>query len=123
MKIIGTFGLVVIASIPFQQSAQARGYGGGRSFSSAPHFSAPSAHYSGGGSRNFSPSRSNYAPGPRYSSGAHYRNRGYAGAGTRRAVNRTTALNPRYYSNPASRFAGNRRANLSSRDYSTARLA
>jgi hypothetical protein len=123
MKMIGTFGLVVIASIPCLQSAHARGYGGGRSFSSAPHFSAPSAHYSGGGSRNFSPSRSYYAPGPRYSSGATYRNRGYAGAGTRRAVNRTSALNPRYYSTPGSRSAGNRRANLSSRDYSTARLA
>ena len=123
MKIIGTLSLVVIASIPFLPSAQARGYGGGRSFSgggrsfsSAPHFS--------GGSRSFSASRANYyAPSARYSPGAAYRSRSYAGTGTRRAINRTTALNPRYYSASGSRLAGNRKANLTPRDYSTGRLA
>ena len=131
MKIIGTFTVVVIASIPFLPSAQARGYGGGggrsfsgggRSFSSAPHFSAPAAQYSGG-SRSYSGGGSRYyAPAARSYSGATYRNRGYAGSGSRRAVNRTTALNPRYYSASGSRFAGNRRTNLSGRDYSTGRV-
>jgi len=127
MKIIGTFSLVVIASIPFVSSAQARGYGGGRSFSgggrsfsSAPHFSAP--HYSGG-SRSFSASRSQYYAPARSSSGAGYRNRSFAAAGPRHAINRTTALNPRYYSASGSRFAGNRRTNFTPRNYSTGRLA
>jgi hypothetical protein len=121
MKIIGTFSLVVIASIPFVPSTQARGYGGGRSFSSAPHFSAP--HFSGG-SRNFSASRSQYsAPAARYSSGTAYRNRSYVRPGTRHAINRTTALNPRYYSTSGPRFSGSRRANLTPRNYSTGRVA
>jgi Putative peptidoglycan binding domain len=130
MKIIGTFGVVVAASIALLQPAEGRsggGHSGGgsfHSFSSGPHFSNSAGHSSRAG--NY------YRSAPRYhsqamrsSSQAAYRNRNYTRSTSHyssRAVsrnrvvtdsrqvssNRTTALNPRV--DP--RFNSRRAANL-----------
>lgn len=111
MKRIYLLGVVVAVSFALLQSVEARG--GSHSFSSAPHFSAPSRSYSGphssysnGASRYYSASRvysmsnrSSFAARPRFSS-------------------TTTALrNPTYTSSPR-RFSGDRTAAFNSRTYS-----
>jgi hypothetical protein len=113
MKIIGTFGVVVTASLALLQPAQGGSRGNGRSFSPAQHYSAPAAHFSGA-RRNFSAGAARYsAPSARFSSGAGFRNRSYSSSGPRFTVNRTSALNPRIYSGP--RSAVNRTTALSPR--------
>lgn len=135
MKIIGTFGVVIVASIALLQPAEGRPRGGGRSFSSAPHFSRSAGsfssrpHYSRSAPR-FSTSASRYSSraayhnrtysrsgsSPRLSSQAKYRNR-TAYQSRQRAVNRTTALNPRADSRVDSRNAANRRAAVRSQGF------
>jgi hypothetical protein len=105
MKIIGTFAVVVVASVALLQPAQGRSHGGGRSFSSAPHFSAPARNFSGH-SRSFSNSAPRYYhSSPRFSSRAVYRNRT---SGARFS----TAHNPRVYSASNARLSATRRAAL-----------
>ena len=123
MKIIGTLGLAVMASIALVQPAQGSSRGSGRSVSSAPHFSAPAAR-SSGQQRGFSASPRRYYPSAaRFSSGATFRNRSSAGSSRRLAINRTTALSPGFYSASGPRLAAGRRANLNPKNYSSARLA
>jgi hypothetical protein len=113
MKTIGIFGVVVIASVALLQPAQGRSArgGGSHSFSSAHHFSS-AGHYSNH-SRNFSGNTARYyRSGPHYSSQAAFRNRTNSVSGTRRTVNRTTALNPRSYSASGPRLSANRRNTL-----------
>jgi hypothetical protein len=139
MKIMGTFGVVVIASIALLQPADGRQRGGGghgRSFSSGHNFSGAGRNYSNH-SRNFSRSTANnYRSSPRassqaaynrayrnsgssrrYSSQAAYRNRDYSAYGRRRSVNRTTALNPRSYSAARQRVSSNRRSDYRARGF------
>lgn len=112
MKTIGIFGVVVIASIALLQPAQGRSRGSGGSFSSAHHYSAPAGHFSNY-HRNFSGNTPRYYRStPHYSSQAAFRNRANSVSGTRRAVNRTTALNPRAYSAASPRLSANRRNTL-----------
>lgn len=125
MKIIGTFGVVVAASIALLQPAEGRSRGGSfHSFSSAPRFSTSSGHFSSR-SNNYSRSALRYySPAMRSSSPAAYRSRSYTRSDSRfasRAVsrnrvdagsrqfrsNRTTALNPRVDSRFDSRRAAN----------------
>src|SRR5438477_230085 len=119
MKIIGTFGLVVTASIALLQPAQGGSRGSGRSFSPAQHYSAPAAPYSHYSSapRSYSAGAARYYSAARFSSGATFRNRSYSYSGPRLSVNRTTALNPRTYS--ASRQTVNRTAALRSQALNT----
>jgi hypothetical protein len=114
MKIIGTFGLAMIASIALLQPAQGGSRGGGHSSSSGPHFSGSAGHFAGG-HRSFSGGGARFHTSPaHFSSQGAFRNR--AAFGPRQfAVNRTTALNPRVYSRSTSRFAGNRASALNSR--------
>lgn len=108
MKIIGTFAVVVTASIALLQPAEGRPRGSGHSFS-APRFSS-GGHYS---NRSYSAPSTRYsAPTARYSSQPAYRNRTYSrsaprytsrsvsrnrvGAGPRDAVDRNSALNPKF---------------------------
>lgn len=139
---MGTFGVVVIASIALLQPAEGRQRGGGggghgRSFSSGHHSSGSGRNFSNH-SRNFSGSGANYyrssprvssqaayrnrayrASGSsrRYSSPAAYRNRDYSVSGRRRSVDRTTALNPRAYSASRQRVSANRRSELRSQGF------
>lgn len=109
MKIIGTFGVVVIASIALLQPADGRprggGGGGGRSFSSGHSFSSGSARHYSGGSRNFSRSNARaYGSTPRYSSQRSFRNSAYSRSNSSRRFSSQPALrnrssNPRYASN------------------------
>jgi hypothetical protein len=118
MKKIYLFAVVVAVSFALLRSVEARGTT--RSFSSTPHFSAPTRSYSGpsrsyssGASRSYSASRvssmssrSSFAARPRFTPA-------------------TTALrNPTYTSSPR-RFTGNRTAAFNSRTYdrSSTRLA
>src|ERR1700704_341294 len=110
MKTIGIFGVVVIASVALLQPAQGRSRGGGgHSFSPAHQYSASGGHYSNY-HRNYSGNAARYYhSSPYYSSQAAYRNRAYSVSGPRRAVTRTTALNPRAYSAANPRLSANRR--------------
>jgi hypothetical protein len=139
MKIIGTFAVVMAASIALLQPAEGRPRGGGRSFSSAPHFSRSAgsfssrSHYSRS-APHFSTSASRYSSraannnrtyyrsvsSSRYSSQAKYRNR-TAYQQRQLAVNRRTALNPRADSRFDSRHANGRRANLRQQDFNNSR--
>ena len=121
MKIIGTFGLVVTASVALLQPAQGGSRGSGRSFSPGGHFSAPSHHYSGA-SRNYSSGAArSYAPSSRFSSGANFRNRSYTSSPARFSDNRATTLNSRSYYGSGARFSADRTAAFNSRVSSNAR--
>ena len=96
MKIIGTFGVVVIASIALLQTAEARPRGGGgRSFGGG--FS--SGHSFSSGSRSYAPrsfsSSFPYRSGPRYSSQPSSRYRGYSPANSARRSSSQAALRNR----------------------------
>jgi len=110
---MGTFSVVVIASIALLQPAEGRqrgGGGGGRSFSSGHSFSSGSARQFSGGSRNFSRSNTGaYRSAPRYSSQRSFRNSGYSRSNSTRRSSSQAALRNRS-SNP--RFA-NRTADFS----------
>lgn len=129
MKIIGTFGVVVAASIALLQPAEGRSRGSFHSFSSAPHSSTSAGHFSSRSSNYYRSAPRNYSPATRSSSQAAYRNKTYTHSSSRfssRAVsrnrvaadsrqfrsNRTTALNPRVDSRFDSRRAANRTAGL-----------
>ena len=112
---MGTFSVVVIASIALLQPAEGRqrgggSGGGGRSFSSGHSFSSGSARQFSGGSRNFSRSNTGaYRSAPRYSSQRSFRNSGYSRSNSTRRSSSQAALRNRS-SNP--RFA-NRTADFS----------
>jgi putative peptidoglycan binding protein len=122
MKRIYLVIVAVAVSFVLLESAEARG--SGRSFSSAPHFSAPmvrsapSRSFSGGPRYNsaarFSSSRTFYnrsytAMSPRYSGATAFRNPSYVSSRARFAANRTTAFNSRTYSRSNAQLAaGNR---------------
>jgi hypothetical protein len=116
MKIIGTFGLVVTASIALLQPAQGGSRGSGRSFSPAQHYSASAAHYSSA-PRSFSAGSARYAPSARFSSGAAFRNRSYSYSGPRLSVNRANALSQTTYSASTARLAAGRTAALRSQAF------
>lgn len=93
VKIIGTFGVVVTASIALLQPAQGNSQRGGHSSSSpAHHFSASAGHFSSrprsfpGGVRHF------YGPSTRFYSHAAFHSRT---SGPRLAVSRSSALRSR----------------------------
>lgn|SRR5436190_1925562 len=115
MKTIGTFAVVVTASIALLQPAEGRSYGGGgRSFSSGSHFSS-GGHYSGGGySRASSYSRSapRYYSGssPRYSATTTARSRVYAQSNSTRRYSSQAAYQGRQASQ--SRLSTTRRTAL-----------
>ena len=139
---MGTFGVVIVASIALLQPAEGRPRGGGRSFSSAPHFSRSAGgfssrpHYSRSAPRFSAPasrysSRAAYynrnnrtysrsASSPRISAQAKYRNRA-AYQSRQLAVNRTSALNPRTEARVDSRSAANRRTALRQQDFNGSR--
>ncbi|HZE13836.1 MAG TPA: peptidoglycan-binding domain-containing protein [Chthoniobacterales bacterium] len=123
MKIIGTFGLAVLASFTLMQSAEARGGGGGGGhfggggahFSGGGHYSG-GAHYSGGGAR-YSGARSSYGGGryygaPRVSSMPN--NRNYVSSRPRFSPTTSGLRNPTYVSGTR-QFAGNNSAAYNSR--------
>jgi len=131
MKTIGTFGVVVIASIALLQPAEGRqrgGGGGGRSFSSGHSFSGSARHFSSG-PRNFSGGSSrSYRSAQRYSSQPSYRHRAYSSSNSSRRFNSAAALrnrssNQRLVANRTAdfnrssnpRFAANRSADISRR--------
>ena len=133
MKIFGTFGVVVIASIAFLQPAEGRGraggFGGGRSFGGGGHSFSSGGSFSSG-SRNFSSSPRYYSQATRSYSQPAYRNGTYARSSSRamsrnrvatnsRQFNRTAALNPRVDSRSAARAAGNRTAAVRPQNIST----
>jgi Putative peptidoglycan binding domain len=119
VKIIGTFGVVVTASIALLQPAQGGSRGSGHSFSPAPHYSASAGHFSssprsfsGGAGRFYGPSTrfssqaafqnraySSSGSSPRFSSQAVFRTSAYSASGPRLAVNRTTALRSQGFTN------------------------
>ena len=95
MKIIGTFGGVVIASIALLQPAEGRSRGSGRSFSpgfhssgGARHFSAPTRNFSSGGARFHGGGTRFHNSSSRFSSGATFRNRSFSNSGPRFGANR-----------------------------------
>lgn len=93
MKIIGTFCVVVTASIALLQPAQGRSRGSAPSFSSAPHFSRSAGNFSSR-PRNFSRSAPRFnSTAARFSSQAAFRNRIVSGP-RQLAVSRTSALRP-----------------------------
>jgi hypothetical protein len=129
MKIIGTFGVVVAASIALLQPAEGRSRGGSHSFSSAPRFSNSARHFSSRPSNSYRSAPRSYSPAMRSSSQAAFRNRSFARSSSRfssQAVsrnrvasnsrqftaNRTTALNPKVDSRFDSRRAASRTATL-----------
>ena len=124
MKIIGTFGLAVMASFGLLHPAHGSSRGSGRFFSSSQHFSAPAVHHSSQ-SRNFSSGGARYyAPSTRLSSGATFRKRSDAGSSPGRlAFDPTSALNPRFNSATRPRFAADQTPTRNFRNYSAARPA
>jgi hypothetical protein len=106
MKKVCLLAVAVIVSFVLLQSAEAYPRGGGRSFASAPHFSAPARHYS-------APAR--YSAAPRFSS----MNRSYGVTRPRFSPNTTALRNPTYVSRPRE-FDGNRTAAFNSRTLSRA---
>jgi Putative peptidoglycan binding domain len=111
MKKICLFAVVVTVSFALLQSVEARG--SARSFSSAPHFSAPMRSYSGP-SRSYSSGASRYYSASRVSPMSSR-----SSFATRfRFTSATTALRyPTYASSPR-RFAGNRAVAFNSANYS-----
>jgi hypothetical protein len=99
MKKIYVLAVAVIVSFALLQTVEARG--GGRSFGSTPHFSAPSYHSAP--SRSYSSGAARHYSSPRVSSMPSYRNH----ATPRSRYTRTIARNPTY-SPGARRFDGNR---------------
>jgi putative peptidoglycan binding protein len=117
VKIIGKFGLTVMASVALLQPAQGRSHGSTHSFSPAHPYSASPAHFSSR-PRSFSGGNARYyRSSPRFSSQAAFRNRAYPAGGPQLAVNRTTALNPRVYSSSGPQLAAARRAALRSQGF------
>jgi hypothetical protein len=114
MKKIYLLGVVVVVSFVLLQSAEAYPRGASRSYSSAPHFSAPS--YRSAPSRSFSSAPARFSPAPRFQN-----NRSFRQSGPR--ISSTTALRNSAYLNRA-RFGGDRTAAFNSRSFSrsTARL-
>ena len=115
MKIIGTFGVVVAASIALLQPAEGRSNGSSHSFSSAPRYSNSAGH-SSRPSNYYRSAPRYYSPAMRSSSQAAYRNRNYTRSSPRfssRSVsrnrvasdsrqstaNRTAALRPQAFNN------------------------
>jgi hypothetical protein len=99
VKIIGTFGAVLTATIALLQPAQGRSQGSVHSFSPAQHYSGSARHFSSR-PRNFSGNAARfYGPSTQFSSQAAFRNRAYSAVGPRLAVNRTTALRPQGFNN------------------------
>jgi hypothetical protein len=100
-----------MASIALQQPAEGRPKGGGssRSFSAPHHVSASPGRFA---SRpgNFSRNHSRYYRPAARSSSAAFRSRGVSGS--RYAVNRSTALNPKVYRTRNPQLAASRRAAL-----------
>ena len=127
MKIIGTFGGVVIASVALLQPAQGGSRGSNRSSSPSYHTSGSARHFAGP-TRNFSNSGGArfHSPSARFSSGGTFRNRSFSHSGPRFAANRTSALNlqrtafrNRVYSGP--RLATNRSTALRSHTFNSNR--
>jgi Putative peptidoglycan binding domain len=111
MKRIYLFAVVVAISFALLQTVEARG--GSRSFSSAPHFSAPAHSYSAP-HRSFSSGASRYYLAPRVSSMS---NRSSFASRPRFSPTTTALRNPTYTSSPR-RFSGDRTAAFNSRTYS-----
>jgi hypothetical protein len=111
MKKIYLLVVVVTVSFALLQSVEARG--ASRSFSSAPHFSAPARSYSGP-SRSYSSGASRYYSASRVSSMS---NRSSFASRPRFSPSTTALRNPTYTSSPR-RFAGDRTAAFNSRTYS-----
>jgi hypothetical protein len=112
MKRVYLFVVAVIVSFVLLQSAEAYPRGGGRSFSSGAHFSAPAHHYSAP-SRSFSSAPARYSAGPRFSS----MNRSSFATRPRFSPSTTGLRNPTYTSR-SRQFAGNRTAAFNSRTFS-----
>lgn len=112
MKKVYLLVVAVIVSFVLLQSAEAYPRGGGRSFASTPHFSAPAYHHSAP-SRSFSSAPARYSAGPRFSS----MNRNYFATRPRFSPTTTALRNPTYVSRPR-QFSGNRTAAFNSRTYS-----
>lgn len=115
MKKIYLLAVAVIVSFALLQTVEARG--GGRSFGSAPHFSAPSYHSAP--SRSYSSVPAHHYSAPRVSSMPRYRS--YAPGYSR--FNPTSVRNSTYTSGTR-RFDGNRNTAFNSRNYnrSTSRV-
>jgi hypothetical protein len=116
MKKILTFGIAVTVGFTLLQSAEAGSRGGGRSSSSAPHFSAPARHYAGP-SRSYS-NASRFNGPARFSSAPRFQNRSYAAAGPRLS-SRADFRNPTYVAN-RNHFSGDRTAAFNTRTSSQA---
>jgi Putative peptidoglycan binding domain len=112
MKKVYLLVVAVIVSFVLLQSAEAYSRGGGRSFASAPHFSAPVHHYSAP-SRSFSSASARYSAGPRFSS----MNRSYFAMRPRFSQTTMALRNPTYFSR-SRQFAGDRTAAFNSRTFS-----
>jgi hypothetical protein len=122
MKRIWTFGIAVTAGFTLIQSAEAGSRGAARSFSSAPHYSAPARQYAGP-SRSFSNNGARFNAPARFSSAPRFQNRSYTAAGPRVSP-RTEFRNPTYAAN-RTRFSSNRTEAFNTRTSSqaNARLA
>lgn len=121
MKRVYLFVVAVIVSFVLLQSAEAYPRGGGRSFNSGAHFSAPShhswsapSHHSWAPSRSFSSAPVRYSSGPRFSSV----NRSFGATRPRFSPTTTTALRNPTYTARSRPFAGNRTAAFNSRTFS-----
>lgn len=109
MKIIGTFGVVVAASIALLQPAEGRSRGSFHSFSSAPHFSTSAGDFSSRSNNYYRSAPRYYSPAMRSSSQAAYRNRSYTRSDSRfasRAVSRNRVVSD------SRQFTPNRAATL-----------
>jgi Putative peptidoglycan binding domain len=113
MKRIWIFVIVVVATVTLMTQSAEASRGSGRSFSAAPHFSAPSRSFSGGGPRFYSgprfQNRSYVNTMPRVSSTARFRNPAFMPTARRFAADRTTAFNSRRFTPGTARLtAANR---------------
>jgi len=114
VKIIGTFGMVVTASIALLQPAQGGSRGSGHSFSPAHPFSASAGHFSGR-PRNFSGNGARfYRSSPRFSSQAAFRNGTF---GQRLAVSRSSSFRSQGFTNRGRVLAQSSRSWDRSRDH------
>ena len=114
MKKVYLLVVVVVVSFALLQSVEAGSRGSSRSFSSAPHFSAPVRSYAGP-SRNYSGGAARYYSAPRVPSMSV--NRSSFVARPRFSPTTTGFRNPTYTSN-SRRFGGDRTAAFNSRSYS-----
>jgi len=118
VKTSGIFGLIVMASVALLQPAQGGSRSSARSFTAAPHYSAPARHFSGPG-RSFSNNMARYYnSSPRFSSQAMFRNR-VSTSGPRFSANRMTALNPRTFSASNPRLTASRTAALRAQGFNS----